>query len=192
MIFGKNLKKYMLAFFLLSIIVIEIPIIAVGQLSKPEPGDTIIVLGAKLIGSQPSTMLRLRLDKAIRLYQQGYASTIIVSGAKGADEDTSEAAAMQRYLINQGIPENKIIIEDKSYNTFQNLNNCQTIMKEHGLEQAIIVSNASHIRRSLILAQHLGINATGAPAPMADNPYLTAKQYAREGAAMVSLLILNR
>lgn len=192
MIFGKNLKKYMLAFFLLSIIVIEIPIIAVGQLSKPEPGDTIIVLGAKLIGSQPSTMLRLRLDKAIRLYQQGYAPTIIVSGAKGADEDTSEAAAMQGYLINQGIPENKIIIEDKSYNTFQNLNNCQTIMKEHGLEQAIIVSNASHIRRSLILAQHLGINATGAPAPMADNPYLTAKQYAREGAAMVSLLILNR
>lgn len=192
MIFGKNLKKYMLAFFLFSIIVIEIPIIAVGQLSKPEPGDTIIVLGAKLIGSQPSTMLRLRLDKAIRLYQQGYASTIIVSGAKGADEDTSEAAAMQRYLINQGIPENKIIIEDKSYNTFQNLNNCQTIMKEHGLEQAIIVSNASHIRRSLILAQHLGINATGAPAPMADNPYLTAKQYAREGAAMVSLLILKR
>lgn len=65
-------------------------------------------------------------------------------------------------------------------------------MKEHGLEQAIIVSNASHIRRSLILAQHLGINATGAPAPMADNPYLTAKQYAREGAAMVSLLILKR
>ncbi|MDD4601991.1 hypothetical protein SDC9_27479 [bioreactor metagenome] len=192
MTFGRNLKKYILGLILLSIIVIEIPIIAVGQLSKPEPGDAIIVLGAKLIGNQPSTMLRLRLDEANKLYHQGYATTIIVSGAQGPDEETSEALAMQAYLVRQGIPPEKILIEDKSFNTFENLYNCRAIMLEEGLESAIIVSNASHIRRSLVLARNLGIKATGAPAPMADNTYLTAKQYAREGAAMLSLLILNR
>lgn len=192
MIFGKNLKNYILYLVLFSIIMIEIPIIAVGQLSKPEPGDAIIVLGAKLIGSQPSTMLRLRLDEARRLYHQGYAATIIVSGAQGADEETSEASAMYAYLVKQGIPSNKIQIEDKSFNTLQNLHNSRAIMIQQGLERAIIVSNASHIRRSLVLARNLGIKATGAPAPMADNAYLTAKQYAREGAAMASLLIFNR
>lgn len=190
--FTKKLKNYILGFVLLTIIIVEVPIIAVGHLAKPEPGDAIIVLGAKLIGSEPSTMLRLRLDEAIKLYTQGFASTIIVSGARGADEETSEASAMRTYLIDKGIPSDKIIIEDNSFNTYQNLNNCRVIMLERGLARAIIVSNASHIRRALVLANNLGINATGAPAPMANNPYLTAKQYAREGAAMVSLLVLKR
>lgn len=70
--------------------------------------------------------------------------------------------------------------------------NSQRIMREHGLNQAIIVSNASHIRRSLVLAQNLGIKASGSPAPMANNYLLTAKQYAREGAAMISLLVFNK
>lgn len=192
MIFGKSLKNYILGLVLLSIIIIEIPIIAVGQLAKPEPSDAIIVLGAKLIGYEPSTMLRLRLDEAIKLYEAGYAQTIIVSGAKGTDEVISEAAAMHAYLVKHGIPSEKILTEDQSFNTFQNLNNCRTLMKQHNLERVIIVSNASHIRRSLVLAQNLGIKATGAPAPMADNFYLTAKQYAREGAAMVSVLFLNK
>lgn len=192
MIFTNKLKKYILGLILLTIVVVEVPIIAVGHLTKPEPGDTIIVLGAKLIGTAPSTMLRLRLDEAIKLYNQGFASTIIVSGAKGADEETSEASAMYNYLAANSIPPDKIIIEDNSFNTYQNLNNCRVIMAEHGLERAIIVSNKSHIRRALVLAHNLGINATGAPAPMADNLYLTTKQYAREGAAMVSLMIFNR
>lgn len=192
MIFGRNLKNYILGLVLLSIVIIEIPIIAVGQLAKPQPSDAIIVLGARLIGKEPSTMLRLRLDEAVKLYGQGFAATIIVSGAKGPDEEVSEASAMRTYLVSKGIPSEQILMEDNSFNTFQNLNNCRMIMMQHKLERAIIVSNASHIRRSLILAQNLGIKATGAPAPMADNPYLTAKQYAREGAAMVSLLIFNR
>ncbi|MPM81736.1 hypothetical protein SDC9_128793 [bioreactor metagenome] len=192
MTFGRNLKKYILGLLLLSIVIVEIPIIAVGQLAKPEPGDAIIVLGAKLIGNEPSTMLRLRLEEAVKLYRHGYAATIIVSGAQGVDEEVSEASAMRTYLIKQGIPPEQILTEDKSFNTFQNLSNCRAIMNQHKLEHAIIVSNASHIRRSLVLAQNLGIKATGAPAPMAANPYLTAKQYVREGAAMVSLVVLNR
>ena len=64
-------------------------------------------------------------------------------------------------------------------------------MKQAGLTKAIIVSNSSHIRRSLVLAHNIGMNASGAPAPMADNTYLTAKQYIREGVAMLSLAFKN-
>ncbi len=188
----QKVRRYLLLLVILIVAVVEIPIITVGHLTKPVPSDTIIVLGAKLIGDQPSTMLRLRLDEAINLYNQGFAPTIIVSGAQGLDEITTEATVMRHYLIANSIPAEKIYLEDKSYNTHQNLLNAKNIMREHGFRHAIIVSNASHIRRSLVLAQQLGIEASGSAAPMADNTYLTVKQYAREGAAMLSLLVFNK
>ncbi len=188
MFFSKKLQKYFFFIITLLILVIEIPIIVVGYQAQPVPSDTIIILGAKLIGHTPSTILRLRLDEGIKLYQAGYASTIIVSGGQGKDEIISEAAGMQEYLINHGIPAKSILLDDQSANTYQNLTNAKIIMQKEGLQTAIIVSNASHIRRSLILAHNLGLQASGSPAPMANNIYLTTTQYLREGAAMVTLL----
>lgn len=192
MIFFKKPQKYFLFIFLLLVLTIEIPIFAVGYLSTPSVSDTIIILGAKLIDQEPSMILRLRLDEAIKLYKEGYAPTMIVSGAQGEDEEVSEAASMRNYLISHGIGAEHILLEDQSFNTYQNLANSQKIMQEHNFKTAIIVSNASHIRRSLIVAQNLGIAATGAPAPMANNAYLTTKQYLREGAAVAVLFLTGK
>lgn len=191
MIFIKKMQNYILFIIIIIFLAVEIPIIAVGSITKPQPSDVMIVLGAKLIGAAPSGILKLRLDKAIKLYQEGYAPLIIVSGAKGDDEATSEAQAMRDYLVAAGISPDVIILEKNSFNTRQNLANSQVIMQQRDLKTAIIVSNASHIRRSLVLAKNLGIHATGAPAPMADNAYLTTKQYLREGAAMLAMPFIN-
>lgn len=190
--FFKKLRNYMLYIVLLLILVIEIPIIVVGYLTQPVKSDTIIVLGAKILGQDPSLMLRLRLDEAIKLYEAGYAPTIIVSGAQGPDESISEAASMKAYLLNHGIPAERILLEDQSFNTYQNLANSHKLMQVNSLRTAVIVSNASHIRRSLLLAQNLGIQATGSPAPMASSPYLTTKQYVREGAAVAVLFLTGK
>ena len=192
MYFTNKLRSILLFLTLIILIVVELPIILVGQNATPRPGDTIIVLGAKLVGHEPSTMLRLRLDEAIQLYTNGYASSIIVSGGRGSDEEVTEAQAMHDYLVAHGIPDQAILLEDRSANTYQNLINSQQIMRQKGWNYAIIVSNASHIRRSLVLAQNIGLDASGAPAPMADNYLLTAKQYAREGAAMISLFVFPK
>lgn len=186
--FIKKAKTNILLFALFSMLMIELPIISNGYWTTPQSSDVIIVLGAKLIGSEPSTILQFRLEKAISLYQENYASTIIVSGAQGRDELVSEASAMREYLIARGLAPERILIEDHSFNTYQNLAYSQIIMKEHGLKSAIIVSNRSHIYRALLLAQRLGIEASGAAAPMPANAYLTTKQYLREGAAIVSLM----
>jgi len=190
--FAKRWRKYILFLTLLVFLAVEIPIIAAGMLSEPVPSDVIIVLGAKLIGHEPSTMLRLRLDEAAKLFRQGYAPTIIVSGAQGKDEAMTEASAMRDYLVSQGLPSERIITEDASFNTYQNLVNSRAIMQEKGLNRAIIVSSASHIRRSLALAKQLEMDVSGAPAPMAENLYLTTKQYLREGAAMVFFAVAGR
>ena len=188
--FERHIRRYVLVLCLIIFTAVELPIMMIGLTTTPVVSDVIIVLGAKLIGNEPSTMLRLRLEEAIRLTQAGYSPMIIVSGAQGADENTSEAAAMRDYLISHGIDSQHIITEDKSYSTYQNLANCRLLMQNYGFNKAIIVSNKSHMRRALKLAQDLGINASGSAAPMANNPYLTTKQYLREGAAMLSLLVI--
>lgn len=166
---------------------IETPVVAVGELAKPTPADVMIVLGSRVIGSEPGPMLRLRLEEALRLYRQGLAPIIIVSGARGDDEEVSEALAMRNYLVREGVPDERILTEDKSFSTHQNLANSQAVMSRHGYRTALIVSNASHIHRSLVLARGLGLEAIAAPAPMPDNLYLRVRQYLREGAAMVAL-----
>lgn len=182
-------EHLILALFLLLIIFIELPIISDGLTSTPQTSDTIIVLGAKLIGHAPSAVLALRLNEALRLYQGGYAAKIIVSGAKGTDEEMSEAYAMSQFLIEHGVSPERIYLEENSFNTYQNLANSKQIMLENNLDSAIIVSNTSHMHRALLIARKLGMNVTGSPAALPDNVYLTAKQYVREGAALVALTV---
>lgn len=166
---------------------VEMPVVAVGQLAKPAPADVMIVLGSRVIGGEPGPMLRLRLEEALRLYAQGLAPVIIVSGARGADEEVAEAFAMREYLVKHGVPGERILTEDASYSTYQNLANSQALMASHGYRTALIVSNASHIHRSLVLARELGLEAVAGPAPMPDSLYLRVRQYLREGAAMIAL-----
>ncbi len=165
---------------------VELPIVA-GGLLRPAPADVMIVLGSRVIGGEPGPMLRLRLEEAVRLYRQGLAPAIIVSGARGADEEVAEAFAMRAYLVKEGVPGERILTEDGSFTTYQNLANSQAVMAAHGYRRAIIVSNASHMHRTLVLARDLGLEATAAPAPMPDSLYLLARNYLREGAAMVAL-----
>lgn len=187
MYFSRKWRQQFLGVALFLTLVVEVPIVTVGQLAKPEPADVMIILGSRVIGQEPGTMLRLRLDEAVRLYRAGFAPAIIVSGAKGEDEEVAEALAMRAYLEKHGVPGESILTEDGSFNTYQNLANSQAIMDKSGFRKALIVTNTSHIRRTLLLARDLGMEAAAAPAPMPENLYLVLRQYVREGAAMISL-----
>uniref|UniRef100_UPI0025F8263F YdcF family protein n=1 Tax=uncultured Clostridium sp. TaxID=59620 RepID=UPI0025F8263F len=82
----------------------------------------ILVLGAGLKdGYNPSATLRYRLNAAIDCVETyGNTGIIVVSGGQGADEKISEAEAMKKYLIDYGVPENRILVEDKSRTTDEN------------------------------------------------------------------------
>ena len=75
---------------------------------------TVIVLGCGIRGERVSVGLAKRLNKAYEYYLENQGAVIIVSGGQGPQEDIPEALAMKRYLISKGIPEDKIIMEDKS------------------------------------------------------------------------------
>lgn len=189
---GKRLRRHLLFILVLLLAAVELPVIIAGHFTRPEPAEVMIVLGSRVIGHEPGPMLRPRLDEAVKLFRQGYAPAVIVSGAQGNDEEAAEAFVMRDYLIKQGIPGEKIITEAASFNTYQNLANSKAIMAEQGYQKALIVSSSSHIHRALTLARQLDIEAGGAPAPMAGNLYLVARQYLREGAAMFTLTLAGR
>ena len=158
----------------------------------PVPSQAILILGTRVYGQDPGPMLQLRLEKALTLYRQGYAPYIVTSGGQGSDEGISEAAAMRNYLMARDVPAAAILLEDASTSTYENLRNSTAILREKDLNQVIVVTNRSHVFRSLYLARLHGLDASGAAAPMSDRLGATVYQFARESAAVLSLMQYER
>lgn len=134
-----------------------------SRMDAPEPSDVMVVLGAGIsMDGQPRSTLRLRLERTLALFEQGFAPRIIVTGAQGDDEPMPEAYAMRNWLLERGVPEEAILCEPNSFNTQQNLENAKALMAEHGLQTAIIVTSDYHLRRALSMAEALGMDASGA------------------------------
>ncbi|AOT72169.1 YdcF family protein [Geosporobacter ferrireducens] len=187
----KQLLLVLLLAFTLLFCAIQWKIIAAPFREKPVPSDTLIVLGAHLWGDQPSPLLRYRLDKAIELYHLGYGQKIIVSGAQGHDEITTEAKAMAAYLVRNGIPQEDIFLEENSYNTFQNLKFSKEIMEKEELRHAVVVTNTFHLYRALRIAKYLDIEISGSAAKM--HPFIgtKVKYYTREFFSVIKFLLLR-
>lgn len=134
------------------------------RLKKPADAPYIVVLGCKIAGDGTVTpLLKGRLDTAIHWYALGgERAKIIVSGGRGKDEVTSEADAMKRYLMDNGIDEERILMEDRSANTRENLLFSKEIMIQDGGEaRFLIVTSNYHVMRSVIAARELKLDAQG-------------------------------
>lgn len=83
--------------------------------------DYIVVLGAQLKTTGPSRVLQYRLDTAYEYLTAHPDTKVIVSGGQGSNEPASEAQGMCDYLVKRGIEPDRIILEDKSVNTEQNI-----------------------------------------------------------------------
>ena len=123
---------------------------------------TVIVLGCGIRGERVSVGLAKRLNKAYEYHLQNPDAVIIVSGGQGPQEDISEALAMKRYLVSKGVPEDRIIMEDKSTSTITNFKYSHEIMKEKGLpdDSVVFVTNGYHVYRGASYAKAEGLTVT--------------------------------
>ncbi|KKO55474.1 hypothetical protein XI25_00705 [Paenibacillus sp. DMB20] len=122
--------------------------------------DFIIVLGSGLIGGdQVPPLLGSRLDTGIEQYMKyNQEPKIIVSGGQGPDELLSEAAAMKKYIVEKGIPDEDVLAEDKSRNTMQNMQFSKSIMDSIKPDhKSIFVTNNYHVFRASIYARLAGL-----------------------------------
>nr|WP_244833028.1 YdcF family protein [Clostridium sp. BJN0001] len=142
------------------IILVGFNVESFGKNAKAEKADCIIVLGCSVYGDTPSPFLSWRIEEGERLIKEGYADYIIASGGKGSGENISEGEAIKRELSENGIDEEKIIVEDESESTMENLINSKKIMDEKGFKTAIIVSNKFHLKRASLMAEKINLNAS--------------------------------
>ena len=123
-----------------------------------------IIHGAGLLeGDRVSKLLASRLDKAIEVYRKDPSPPILIpSGGKGPDETISEGEAMERYLLEKGIPADKILREDRSATTFENLRNSKAIIDSRGgsTYTALVTSNY-HVYRALRYCRKMGLKCIG-------------------------------
>ena len=151
--------------------------------------DAIIVLGAGLRNNVPSLILASRLNAAIEYSKTQGDIPIIVTGGLGQGEILTEAEAMSRYLIDRGVDEYRILKEDASTNTRENLAFSKTIMEELGMDtdniKVAIVSNEFHLLRAKMIAEKAGLDAIGVAA---ETPGLHRKilYYFREAFALTA------
>ncbi len=126
--------------------------------------DYIIIHGAGLLdGDRVPKLLQDRIDKAIDVYMSDPSPTIMIpSGGQGDDETVSEAEAMSRYMLGKGIPEYRIIKEDKSTTTMENLENCKRLIDGmEGRKYTTLVTSNYHVYRALRYCRKIGLECTG-------------------------------
>ena len=178
---------------LASFIIIESLIIIEARKKEINKVDYVIVLGARLYGDIPAPALKERLKAAKDYLLDNEEVDVIVTGGQGADEDIAEAEAMSKYLIDNAIGIERIIIEDKSTSTFENLKFSLDILgeKEDNQElEVLIVTNDYHLFRSKFLAKRLGMLPYGLPAKTP--PSMIPWAYIREYFAVIKSALLDR
>lgn len=121
--------------------------------------DTAIVLGAAVADGAPSPVFRERIAHAIALHRQGHVRTLLFTGGRGAGDALAESEAGRAMALAAGVPAEAIVIETRSHTTLGNLTEARRQMASHGFANALIVSDPLHLRRALVMAESLGLDA---------------------------------
>ena len=133
--------------------------------------DYLIVLGAQVREDGPSAVLKYRLDAAAQYLQENNSTVCIVTGGKGAAEPFPEGQGMKDYLVKSGIPEDRIIVDDRALNTVQNIQYSMALMSSPNAPTAIVTNNF-HVTRGLALARGQGLTDVYAIAAPSDPLFL--------------------
>lgn len=130
-------------------------------MTSPLRADVIVVLGAALRpDGGPSPALERRVARGVRAFRDGLADHLLMSGG-AARHPTPEAEAMAALALAHGVPAERIVLEPRSANTFQNALFSGAIMAERGWRRAAVVTDPFHMRRALFVFRRLGIPAIG-------------------------------
>ncbi|QQZ11229.1 YdcF family protein [Heyndrickxia vini] len=163
--------------------------IQIKKTAKEEPPNDIpyiIILGAKVNGEKMSKALSERAKVGLEYLRENKKSKVIVTGGQGPDEKITEAEALRRYMMDNGISKDRILMEDTSVSTYENI---KFAKKLYSIDEAVIVSSDFHLYRAIQLATAQGIKAY----PLAaDTPKVVKmKLYARELLAILKWKIIG-
>ena len=121
----------------------------------PEDLDYIIVLGAQVRGDRVSIALANRLEAAQAYLGENPRTIAVLSGGQGPGENLSEAQAMYDWLTEKGIDGNRLVLEDVSTDTWENMVNSRAKIGTNRVSVGIVTNNL-HVYRGAMLAKCAG------------------------------------
>lgn len=125
--------------------------------------SVVVVLGAQVRGTRPSRALERRLEKAETFLKAHPDTLAVLSGGQGEGEDMTEAQCMADWLTEHGIASDRLILEERSTSTEENLKFSVAFL-DTTKPVGILTSNF-HVYRALCLAKKQGYTqAYGIPA----------------------------
>lgn len=139
------------------------------------PVDAIVVLGAAQYNGRPSPVLRARLEHARRLYTDGMAPWIMVTGGFGRGDTTSEAEVSRRWLASRGVPDSAIVVRSRGRSTYASMTDVAQWLHPRNLRTVLLVSDPFHMCRLRFEARRNELEAYTSPtgsSPISDNPNL--------------------
>ena len=147
--------------------------------------DAIIVLGAQVKpDGTPSLQLQWRIDAAAQAWKDRN-SLVVVCGAQGSNEPAPEAHVMRDELIKQGVPAEMILMDDKSFNTRQNIQHAVELLEGRDVQRVLVVTSDYHLPRAMAIAEDAGLDASGLGSPTKLGLRFWVKNHGREGLAWI-------
>jgi len=157
--------------------------------TKNQQINTVIVLGCQVIGESPSIMLNERINACYKYLTNNPETIVILSGGQGIDEGISEAECMYRALVEKGISKNRLLKENQSTSTKENIKFSKEIILNKQLStEVMIITNDFHCYRAAYIAKQLGLQPKTYSAKT--HWYLLPTFYLREICAIIYQCIL--
>lgn len=129
----------------------------VGAVADAPERDVAVVFGAGLWNGEPTPYLARRLDAAAELYRAKKVRVVLVTGDNGREE-YDEPDAMRSYLVRHGVPDDRIVSDYAGFDTWDS---CVRAKKIFGVDRAVLISQAFHIRRAVALCDAAGVEGFG-------------------------------
>lgn len=150
--------------------------------------DVIVILGSKVYpDGQPGPALTRRTQHAVALFREGLAQRLICSGGLGTYPPT-EAEAACGLAEKLAVPPAVILLEAQAHSTEENALYTASLMRAHGWQTAILVSDSYHLYRAALLFRRAGVVVYPSPAQITAGPMNPIERYLRESREGVALL----
>jgi uncharacterized SAM-binding protein YcdF (DUF218 family) len=166
--------------------ILQSRIVQSNKTSVPQNADYLIVLGARVKGTVPSLVLKERINTAASYLKANKNTIAVASGGKGAGECVSEAENIKEELVKRGIEESRILLEDKSTDTYENILFSKKLIPK-GMKTGIVVTNTFHLYRAVSIAKDYNLTIHGLPAKTPKSAII--KSYTREYLAITKYYI---
>lgn len=181
-----------LSLFLLIFLYLQLKVVLNKDAFTPINSDAIVILGHVIDDYyMPSYLLEERLKTGLYLYNNNYADIIIVSGGIGPTDDFPVALGMKKWLINNGVPYESILMECESNNTYENFKYTKYLADYNNISSIIVVTNDFHMFRSIYIANMHFENVSGSAAYTQFN-FRKLLAYLKEPLSIIKYTVVNK